>query len=96
MVGASLAERVERRTRLVSRLHRRRVDCGEGCLFDLLLDPAERDNVAAENPETLKGMRALLAEFNLHIFNPTRTGGDANLAVSAAVGWGGYLGPWLP
>ena len=72
------------------------VDCGEGCLFDLLLDPAETNNVAADNPETLQGMRALLAEFNLHIFNPTRTGGDANLAVSAAVGWGGYVGPWLP
>ena len=41
-------------------------------------------------------MRAMLAEFNRHVFNPTRTGGDVNLAVSAAVGWGGYVGPWLP
>lgn len=72
------------------------VDCGAGCLFDLRGDPTERADVAANNPETLQEMQALLAEFNLHIFNPTRSGGDPNLAVRAAVSRGGYLGPWLP
>ena len=71
-----------------------RFDCGVGCLFDVLRDPTEHHDLAAEQPEQLATMLELLAEANKTLFAPDRGAGDPQACVQARK-YGGYYGPWL-
>ena len=78
------------------------VDCGGlrgapgGCLFNVLVDPHETRDCAAQQPAVLAAMRARLAQLQAGAFSPRR-GGDHEAACNAsAQRWGGFIGPFLP
>jgi len=69
-------------------------DCGDGELFDVLADPTEHVNLAAEQPALLASMQARLAELNEGYFSPDR-GKPDHAACTAAKARGGYYGPFV-
>jgi len=67
-----------------------------GCLFNILTDPTEHDDVAAANPAVVKEMMARIVELQATAFGPDR-GSDDGTACKAATGkWKGFWGPFLP
>merc|ERR1712039_935919 len=47
-------------------------DCGSGCLYDVIADPTEKQNVAAENPAEVAKLKSRLDELNTKVFLPDR------------------------
>ena len=73
--------------------------CGAGCLFDVVADPSEHHDVAAEKPQVLARMQALMAQEAQTVFHPDRGCNNnecAEAACAAAVAAGGYWAPYLP
>ena len=78
------------------------LDCGSGCLFELMGDESESHDLAATNPSVVASMTARLAELRKSFYsNEDRgvdvdgCGGAADCACWAAEHvWGGFLGPW--
>ena len=69
--------------------------CGDGCLYNIKMDPYEYHNLAAEKPDVLKMMQMKLAAYQAQSFNPDH-GHDWLGACEAAVNkYGGYWGPFL-
>ena len=69
---------------------------GPGCLFNVLTDPFEEDDLASKNPAKVAELRARIAELQKGAFNPDRGTHDREMCLTA---WGknkGFLGPWLP
>ena len=71
------------------------MECAEGCLFNVEQDPTEHVNVAAANPDVLAHIAHRLGELQPTVFNPQRSGGDAQKAASAATARGGFWGPFI-
>jgi hypothetical protein len=69
--------------------------CPNGCLFDLGADPGEYTDVASQNPTELAVIKARLAALQPTIFDPKRTGGNTSRADKAALGRGGFWGPFI-
>jgi arylsulfatase B len=81
------------------------LDCGFGCLFDVVADPAEHVNVAADHADIVTAMTARLISLRKGFFSNSddftnRTVCPANASITpcacwAALNvWGGYFGPW--
>jgi len=73
-------------------------DCRQGCLFDVRLDPYEKNDLAASHPEQFGELRdkmmARLKELNKDNFQPDR--GTVDKAVcSQIVKNKGFYGPWV-
>jgi hypothetical protein len=67
-----------------------------GCLFNVLTDPTEHDDVAASNPGIVAEMYARILEHQKTAFTPNR-GRDDGSACRAAMGqWQQRWGPFLP
>ena len=70
-----------------------------GCLFDVVADPSEHYNVAAENPQVVAKMHALLEKELATVYAPDR-GCDNNecaaAACAAAAEAGGVWAPFMP
>lgn len=69
---------------------------GKGCLFNVLTDPYELDDVAAEQPARVKALRARIAELQAGVYNPNRGKGDKTMCTAGLEKHAGFLGPWLP
>jgi arylsulfatase B len=69
---------------------------GPGCLFNVLADPSETQDLAASNPAKVKELRARIAELQKTVYNPDRGGTDREMCRTGLSKWGGFLGPWLP
>lgn len=69
-------------------------DCGTGCLFDIIADPTEHNDLAGQQPALLGSMAARLAVLNKGNFNPDRGLPDRHACVVAAQR-GGYYGPFI-
>lgn len=68
---------------------------GTGCLFNVLQDPAEMDDVASENPDLVSALRARIAYYAAGVYSPDR-GSDDGLACAVAFEkHGGFWGPFL-
>lgn len=65
---------------------------GPGCLFNVLTDPNENDDVAQDHPKIVAELRALMAKQVL--YSPDR-GGDDGAACAAAARYGGFWGPFV-
>ena len=66
-----------------------------GCLFNVLSDPTEHDDVAASNPAIVQAMYARILELQQTAFTPNR-GSDDGSACRAALGkWQQRWGPFL-
>ena len=61
-------------------------DCGfeSGCLFELLSDPTEHNNIAATNPAVVKRLRAAIEAANKTVFAPFRPNSPHACAASLA------------
>ena len=77
-----------------------------GCLFDVVADPTEHEDIAAQNPAIVADMAARLAvlakgfftnsdDFSATTVCPADTGNVTPCGCWAALNvWGGYFGPW--
>ena len=74
------------------------LDCGTidapTCLFNVLTDPTEHQNVAAANKDIVKSMSARLQELQSGIFAPDRGQPDSTDACAASKD--GWVRPFLP
>ena len=69
--------------------------CGDGCLYNIMKDPLEYDNVAAKMPDVLKEMQTKLEMYQKGYFNPNR-GSHSQAACDMALGiYGGFWGPFI-
>ena len=71
------------------------LDCGEGCLYNIKVDPYEYHNLATEMPDVLKAMQQKLAEYQSTHFNPDRGHVWPGACEAAVNKYGGYWGPFL-
>ena len=69
---------------------------GPGCLFNVLTDPYEQEDVAAQHPEVVKALRARIAALQKGVYNPDRGTHDREMCLSGRGKNKGFLGPWLP
>ena len=69
---------------------------GPGCLFNVLDDPSEVNDMAATMPAKIAELRARIAELQKTVFNPDRGTHDKNMCKVGLETHHGFLGPWLP
>lgn len=73
-----------------------RQECGTGCLYNIMEDPEERNDLAETEVKVLKDMQKKLADYQATYFNPNR-GKESPEACAAALGkYEGFWGPFLP
>jgi arylsulfatase B len=68
---------------------------GPGCLFNVLTDPSELNDLASTMPAKVAELRARITELQKGVFNPDRGTHDREMCLT---GWGknkGFLGPWI-
>ena len=70
-------------------------DCGEGCLFNILEDPTEHNDLAQSMPDKLATMQNLLKEKNKKLFMPDRGNMSFNACRNSALVNGGFIGPFV-
>ena len=72
-----------------------REHCGNrGCLYDIINDPGEHNNLASQMPRKLKKMKKL-GKYRATHFNPNR-GEKSPAACEAALNeYGGFWGPFI-
>jgi hypothetical protein len=67
-----------------------------GCLFNVLADPGQHDDVADAHPEIVAALYARLQAVNSTAYSPDRGSFDRKACAAYADTWGGFYGPWLP
>jgi hypothetical protein len=74
------------------------VFCGAGCLFDVVQDPFERNNLAFEQPAILHAMQQRLVNLTATIWSPTYPNVSSTSVCARTAANGGYLTPsdWTP
>ena len=72
-------------------------DCGDtGCLYNIMMDPEERDTLTEKQPDILKQMQAKLAKYQATYFNPNRGKVWPGACEAAVNTYGKFWGPFLP
>jgi hypothetical protein len=71
--------------------------CGDGCLFELYADPAERHDLAAlaSSRAILKQLREVVTAAIPTAYNPDRGKVDPRACAAARNKWGGFWGPFV-
>ncbi|GBG30284.1 Arylsulfatase B [Hondaea fermentalgiana] len=70
-------------------------DCTAGCLFDIIADPNEDNEITKDNPEIVAKMMARLKELNKNNFHPDR-GQPSKLACTVSNKlYSGFYGPFI-
>ena len=69
---------------------------GPGCLWNILSDPHETNDVAAVFPHIVAELRSRMAEAQATVYSPTRGPPDHHLFCKQAIENGGFIGPFLP
>ena len=67
-----------------------------GCLFNVISDPGQHDDVADAHPEVVAALYARLQAVNSTAYSPDRGSFDRSACATYANKWGGFYGPWLP
>jgi hypothetical protein len=78
------------------------LDCGEGCLFDVVNDPGEHIDLSSEHPEIFVRMKQRLAELRENFYENNDKNVDAcpqNIDIPCACWmainyYGGFYGPY--
>jgi len=70
-------------------------DCGAGCLFELVDDPLEQRDVAAQNPAVVAQLTARLAAWQAGVFDPDRGAEDPRCCQAVRKLYRGFLGPFV-
>ena len=68
-------------------------DAGPGCLYNVLSDPTEQHDVAAQQPAIVAALRARIAFHNASVFSPDRGVDDGRACAVCAPS--GFWGPFL-
>jgi arylsulfatase I/J len=66
-----------------------------GCLYNILEDPGEHVNLAAEKPKVFNRMITRIAEINKGFFDPVRGQTDPRACELALTKYGGFWGPFV-
>jgi arylsulfatase B len=69
---------------------------GPGCLFNVLEDPTESQDVASTNAAKVRELRTRITELQKTVYNPDRGSNDREMCLTGLSRWKGFLGPWLP
>ena len=70
--------------------------CGNGCLYNLRVDPMEKEDLSGSEPGMMARLWTKLEEYEATAFNPHRGTVDPEACITAATKWGGFWGPWMP
>lgn len=70
--------------------------CGAGCLFNLVDDPTEHEDLESARPDVVARMRARVAELQAAVYDPDRGSDDGAACAAAMDRWGGFWGPFEP
>ena len=73
-----------------------RQDCDTGCLYNIMKDPEERNNLAEKEAQILKEMQQKLAKYQATYFNPDRGNQWPEACVDALGKYEGFWGPFVP
>jgi len=71
------------------------VDCGTGCLFNILEDPSEYTDLASTMPDKLAELQSLWQKRNSTKYWPPRLVPDSQKCEAYAKAHNGFLGPYL-
>lgn len=75
-------------------------DCGPPsapkCLFNVLTDPTEHENLAEAHPDIVTEMASRLAELQQSVFSPMRGTPSPLACTASSEKWAGFVGPFLP
>jgi hypothetical protein len=71
-------------------------DCTKGCLYNVLHDPSERDELSSSQPAQKKRMLAALEAAQATVIKTPKVPDDPACCRSAAQDYGQFLGPFLP
>ena len=72
--------------------------CGmntSGCLYDVVADMTEQNDVAKANPEIVAMMSDMMDELGTTIYSVSHAN-DPACTVAAETKFGGFYAPWLP
>ena len=76
------------------------LDCGAidapTCLFNVLDDPTEHNNIAAAHPDIVAKMAARIKELQAGVFSPRRGNPSPKACEATRTLWHGFVGPFLP
>ena len=73
-----------------------KLNCGDGCLFNIKDDPYEYVNLATKMPDVLAEMQKKLQKYQETYFNPDRGEVWPGACETALKIYGGFWGPFLP
>ena len=65
-----------------------------GCLFNLLDDPTEHNDVAAAHPDIVAALYERVEHWQGTVFSPNRGADDGSACRAATQTWGGFYGPF--
>lgn len=66
-----------------------------GCLYNILEDPGEHVNLAAQKPKVFNRMIQRIAKINEGFFDPARGTSDPKACELALTKYGGFWGPFV-
>lgn len=69
---------------------------GPGCLYNILSDPYETNDLAIAYPHIVAELRSRMREAQATVYNPNRGPPDHHLFCKQATENGGFIGPFLP
>ena len=70
--------------------------CANGCLYDLVSDPLEENEVTAQYPDVVKRLRNEILSIETTAFNPDRGTTDPKACEAVFNRYEGFWGPFLP
>ena len=83
------------KTTVPDEIHKK-VNCGDGCLYNIKQDPYEYNDLATKMPDMLKTMQKKLQDYQKTFFNPDRGKIWPGACETAINKYGGFWGPFLP
>jgi len=70
------------------------IHCNPACLFDVVADPTEHEDLAASEPAVVVELTAIMNEMRKTIWNRGQEPDDPLCKKTAVDYWGGFYGPW--
>jgi arylsulfatase B len=71
------------------------LDCGKGgCLFNVMDDPNELNDVASSHPALVAELKAVMAAYEATAYAPDRGTDDGTACRTAFGNWSGFMGPF--
>jgi len=72
-----------------------KTNCHPACLFHLLDDPYEQNDIASLHPLIVANLTARINEYQKTVFNVDRGEEDPTACATAREVYGGFFGPWV-